>query len=233
MKIVNIKSGAKYDIYCGRVNKTYNLKESKWHNPFKDGTRKENIEKYRLWINSQPDLLESLPELKDKILACWCVPKNCHCEILVELSESRYIKNWFSNMLPFDFDKPLIYQGIEFKTVENFYQAMKLPKDNLTLRAEIANMSPYKAKTEIRNDKKYPWDSGWNKEKALKVMKYALEWKFQEGTEWARKLKITKELNLEIVEWNNWGDGYWGKCIGDRTGHNFLGELIMGIREKL
>ena len=31
--------------------------------------------------------------------------------------------NWFSNFLPFDI--PMDYQGIQFKNVETFYQAMK------------------------------------------------------------------------------------------------------------
>lgn len=232
--IVNIKSGAKYDVYCGRINKTYNLPESKWANKFvigKDGDRNEVIEKYRLWINSQPDLLNSLSELKGKTLSCWCVPEKCHCEILQDLAESKYIKNWFSNMLPFE--KSLIYQNMEFKTVENFYQAMKLPKDRIDLRAEIANLSPYKAKTEIRNKERYPWDSNWSTEKSLKVMRYTLDWKFQKNTDWSRKLKITKDLGLELVEWNNWGDAFLGKNIKTREGHNHLGKMLMEIRENL
>ncbi|MDO8610081.1 MAG: DUF4326 domain-containing protein [bacterium] len=231
--IINIKSGAKYDIYCGRKHKWNNLPESKWSNKFiinKDGNRNEVIEKYRLWINSQPDLLESLPELKSKILGCWCIPEKCHCEILVELTESKYIKNWFSNMLPFE--HPLIYQNIEYKTSENFYQAMKVSKIDLKLRSEIALMSPYDAKTSIRDKEKYPWDSDWNEEKSLKVMKYALEWKFQMGTDWYRKLIITKDLNLELVEWNNWNDIFWGQDIKTKNGENHLGKILMEIRDK-
>lgn len=233
-KIINIKSGAKYDIYCGRINKTYNLPQSKWANPFvigKDGTRKEVIEKYRLYINSCPDLLISLKELKDKILSCWCIPEKCHCEILKELAESKYISNWFSNMT--QMENPLIYQGIYYKTVENFYQAMKLPKDNISLRSEIASMNPYKAKTAIRDKIKYLWDKEWNKEKSLKVMKYALEWKFQKGTDWHRKLMITKELNLKLVEYNNWGDVFWGQDIRTGKGENNLGKILMGIRDNI
>lgn len=51
-------------------------------------------------------------------------------------------------MLPLD--RPIIYQGIAYHTVENFYQAMKIPKNQLELRKRIAAMNPRQAKKEIR-----------------------------------------------------------------------------------
>ncbi len=73
-----------YDIYIGRP--------SKWGNPFregKDGTRKEVINKYRKYILSNKDLMNSLGELEGKILGCWCKPKACHGDILVELIKKK------------------------------------------------------------------------------------------------------------------------------------------------
>lgn len=69
-----------YDVYIGR--------RSKWGNPYivdKDGTREEVIAKYEEWIKMQPNLMASLPELKGKVLGCWCAPKPCHGDILVKL----------------------------------------------------------------------------------------------------------------------------------------------------
>lgn len=94
--IVNINRTKEYDVYCGRG--------SKWGNPFthiKDretkatfivNTRSEAIAKYKEWILTQPELLDSLDELKDKVLGCFCLPKSCHCEVLVELinENNRY-----------------------------------------------------------------------------------------------------------------------------------------------
>ena len=80
-RIVHCKKES-YDIYIGRP--------SKWGNPFqigKDGTREEVIEKFRNWINTQSDLLKDLHELKGKTLGCWCKPKSCHGDVLVELIE--------------------------------------------------------------------------------------------------------------------------------------------------
>lgn len=71
-----------HDVYIGRP--------SKWGNPFQignDGTRKQVVEKYRNWIQTQPDLLNALPELKDKTLGCWCSPELCHGNVLAELCD--------------------------------------------------------------------------------------------------------------------------------------------------
>jgi hypothetical protein len=79
-RVVHCKK-EKYDVYIGRP--------SKWGNPFtigKDGTREEVIEKYETWIQTQPDLLSSLHELKGKTLACWCAPQACHGDVLVKLA---------------------------------------------------------------------------------------------------------------------------------------------------
>jgi len=76
-----------YDIYIGRP--------SKWGNPFqigKDGTRDEVIEKFKNWILTQPNLLKDLHEIKGKTLGCWCKPKSCHGDVLVELIETLNIK---------------------------------------------------------------------------------------------------------------------------------------------
>ncbi len=54
-------------VYIGRQNNRLGKTASKWANPFvedKDGTREEVIEQYRVWIQTQPELLAALPELK-------------------------------------------------------------------------------------------------------------------------------------------------------------------------
>jgi len=69
MTVVHCKK-APYDVYIGRP--------SKWGNPFvigKDGTREQVIAKYRQYLLSRPDLIAALPELKGKILGCWCSPQ--------------------------------------------------------------------------------------------------------------------------------------------------------------
>ncbi len=70
-----------YDVYIGRP--------STWGNPYeigKDGDRETVIRKYREYLLSNPTLVAQLPELEGKTLGCWCAPKACHGDVLVELA---------------------------------------------------------------------------------------------------------------------------------------------------
>lgn len=78
------------DVYIGRrvYMGGWRLEQSKWANPFKtgkDGTISEILEKYRNHVLSKPELSKDLSSLKNKVLGCWCKPKPCHGDILVEL----------------------------------------------------------------------------------------------------------------------------------------------------
>lgn len=59
---------------------------SKWGNPFvigRDGTREQVIEKYKVWILSNPTLVaQARTELAGKDLVCYCKPAACHGDIL-------------------------------------------------------------------------------------------------------------------------------------------------------
>ena len=82
MKVVHCKKEP-CDVWIDR--------RSKWGNPFvigKDGTREEVIEKYREYILNKKSLLICLHELEGKTLGCWCSPKPCHGDVLIELIES-------------------------------------------------------------------------------------------------------------------------------------------------
>lgn len=78
-KVVHCKQQF-YDVYIGRP--------SKWGNPFSigpDGTRQEVIEKYRTWLLNNEELLLQIMELDGKTLGCWCKPKACHGDVLIEV----------------------------------------------------------------------------------------------------------------------------------------------------
>lgn len=53
---------------------------------FNVDTREEAIEMYRRWLITQPRLVKSLRDLKGKTLGCFCSPKQCHGDILVEIA---------------------------------------------------------------------------------------------------------------------------------------------------
>jgi hypothetical protein len=68
-----------YDIYIG--------KPSKWENPFRLSNRKKSIIKHANWVILQDELMKDILELDGKILGCWCKPKPCHGDTLIELAE--------------------------------------------------------------------------------------------------------------------------------------------------
>ena len=63
-------------------------------NPFrleKDGgeyTREESVERYREWfideIESNPEFREAVEDLRGETLGCWCKPKACHGDVILE-----------------------------------------------------------------------------------------------------------------------------------------------------
>lgn len=76
-----------FDVYCGRwMSQVSYLGKSIWHNPFKEGTREENIQKFIDYLSGNDYLLIRIHELTGKRLACWCAPKFCHCTILAQLA---------------------------------------------------------------------------------------------------------------------------------------------------
>ena len=77
MKVVHVRRD-EYDVYVGRP--------TKWGNPFRlesEGQRAQVIADYEKWLDTQPELLAALPELRGKVLACWCAPKACHADVLL------------------------------------------------------------------------------------------------------------------------------------------------------
>jgi len=110
-KLVDIhkKFGNSFDVYIGRRQPfTKYTKNSKWANPYlmdkikngkiikkRDGTAKEVVEKYRKHVLNNEVLMNDLPELKGKILGCWCKNQEwykeglCHGDVLIELLQLR------------------------------------------------------------------------------------------------------------------------------------------------
>ena len=79
-------------VYVGRP--------SKWGNPFKIGdpygnepamSRQQTIDQFRDWLLYSDQgliLYKDIEELRGKDLVCWCAPKPCHADILLELANA-------------------------------------------------------------------------------------------------------------------------------------------------
>lgn len=88
------------NVYIGRKgvvfidNERFPKKDSLWHNPFRE-TKLNNrdfvINQYREYIFKKiqnENLGNELLKLKNKNLGCWCYPKKCHGDVLIELINS-------------------------------------------------------------------------------------------------------------------------------------------------
>ncbi len=71
--------------------------ESIWANPFRldrGEARSVVLDRYRSYISrrldNEPGLRSQLADLQGQRLGCWCAPKLCHGDVLVELIEATH-----------------------------------------------------------------------------------------------------------------------------------------------
>lgn len=88
--VVNIKHDD-YDINIGRSDRHRGLDRSIFANPYpitNKRTRQQSMEMYRKWFYNMIECDESFKHavdtLRGKRLGCWCHPKPCHGDIIVE-----------------------------------------------------------------------------------------------------------------------------------------------------
>lgn len=81
-------------------NAVYVGRPSKWGNPFshlsgtlaqyKVESRDEAVSAHRWWFLWNAELVKAARrELRGKDLICWCKPKSCHADILLEVANAR------------------------------------------------------------------------------------------------------------------------------------------------
>jgi hypothetical protein len=79
-------------VYIGSENAEADppRQRSDWANPYRIGqeasTAGQAVKLYEQYLLGSPDLMARLPELKDKILGCWCpAGAPCHADVLIRL----------------------------------------------------------------------------------------------------------------------------------------------------
>jgi ribA/ribD-fused uncharacterized protein len=133
--------------------------------------------------------------------------------------EYRWLSNfWFS---------PIWYEGLNYPTVEHAYQAAKSTSPEV--REQFSKLStPSQAK---RRGKLVDLRPDWEQVKR-DVMRDLLYLKFKSHILLQQKLLETGDALLE--EGNTWHDVYWGiSPPGSGKGENWLGKLLMQVREQL
>ena len=135
--------------------------------------------------------------------------------------ENKFLSNFYPAMITYD--------GIEYKTVENAYQALKTL--DMDLRQKISKMTPSEAKVEGNRIK---LRTDWDKIK-VKIMYELVKQKF--SNDHMLQWKLLQAKDDMIIEGNTWHDNFWGNCFCNSCryieGLNYLGRILMQVRKEL
>lgn len=123
---------------------------------------------------------------------------------------------FLSNFYPVE----VMYENIVYPSVEHAYQAAKT--DDLETRLRIRNLAT--AGQAKREGGKVKLKQDWHLLKR-RIMEELLIQKFKHPE--LRAMLMATE-GYDLVEGNYWGDTYWG--IYNGKGHNYLGKILMSIR---
>ncbi|MGL5579349.1 MAG: NADAR family protein [Cetobacterium sp.] len=135
--------------------------------------------------------------------------------------------DFLSNFYPLETPLYDAKADVWYPTVEHFYQAMKF--DNVQIRQALAKHPAKGLKRVVVNLKSYI-SPHW-KHRRESAMAIGLNRKYsQENPTILKKLVDTE--GVKLVEYNTWGDEYWGVNINTKQGQNRLGEMIENIRNK-
>jgi ribA/ribD-fused uncharacterized protein len=134
--------------------------------------------------------------------------------------EHEFLSNFFPS--------PIMWDGREWPTLEHAYQAAKTL--DLSEQEEVRKArTPGESK---RLGRRVTIRDDWEEAK-IGVMEELLRLKFSDPDLQERLLATG---DAELVEGNNWRDRFWGVTQdkdGSWTGQNWLGRLLMKIREEL
>jgi ribA/ribD-fused uncharacterized protein len=118
----------------------------------------------------------------------------------------------------------VFYEGHAYQSVEHAYQAQK-STDPAIQKAIRDCATPATAKKLARS---VLMREDWETVK-IPIMRDLLREKFSQEPE---RTILLETDQAELVEGNWWGDAFWGQCpLG--TGQNWLGKLLMEVRDDL
>lgn len=131
--------------------------------------------------------------------------------------EYRWLSNFYECMIE--------YEGLQYVSTENAYQAAKVQPEH---REWIATCAPYVSKSKWKTLPKISetateWDA-----RKYDVMLYLTLDKYNRHNHLRNKLLATGDRYLE--ETNHWNDRFWGVDI-KLGGQNNLGKILMDVRK--
>ena len=116
------------------------------------------------------------------------------------------------------------WEGVKYPSAESAFQASKCAEESE--RKVFASCSIQKATLRGRELKPHP---GWE-EAQLDIMESILQAKFEQNPALMKKLADTG--NTILINGNSKQETYWGIDLYSWEGENYIGKLLMKIREK-
>ena len=115
-----------------------------------------------------------------------------------------------------------------YPSTENLYQALK--NKQLNKRFEFLIVNPFEAKKLGRQISRNDIIFGWDMSRLI-AMEICIDLKFNSYKYLAENLINTPDE--DIVEWNTWGDTFWGKCLNTLEGADNLGKILRAKKYEL
>lgn len=119
------------------------------------------------------------------------------------------------------FQKYFEFDDCWYPATENLYQALK--NKYIAGRYDFRIINPFESKKRGRLISKNDVRFGWDQDRIV-AMKLAVDLKFNQHLNLFQQLLYIPDE--ELVEWNAWGDTFWGKFINTGKGENHLGEIL-------
>lgn len=141
------------------------------------------------------------------------------------ISEFQGEYRWLSNF----FEAPAIWNGYAFHTAENAYQCAK--NGSGVSIAEMRGWDLLNPAAAKRKGRLVACARGWKNDR-IGVMHGILLRKFTHPTNGMRR-KLIDTDDTYLMEGNRWGDTFWGVDLATGAGFNFLGSLLMQVREEI
>jgi len=142
---------------------------------------------------------------------------------IIEFSSKTIEYSEFSNF----YESPFTLKGLEWPSVEHYFQAQKFPGDP-KFQEVIRNALTPSAAKKLGKTKSSHFRRDWESAKEM-VMLDALQAKFEQDDYLTSLLKSTGNATLKEKSSSN---SYWG--IGENgKGKNRMGQLLMIVRQSL
>jgi ribA/ribD-fused uncharacterized protein len=147
------------------------------------------------------------------------------CEVIREFNGPyRCLSNFFRS--------PITYEGIEYPGVEWAFQASKSLDPEV--RKRICNAETPGGAKSLGRELKY---NGMQRTDWFQVNLGIMEelvWLKFTGHEDLKK-SLLRTGDAPLIEGNSWGDDWWGmiKVNGILKGNNYLGKILMNVRQNL